>query len=63
MRALDVKSWKDFVDGGFRFDRFRRFKLDEEAEESKERERKSRSKKRHSDSRSDSKSRNNESTM
>lgn len=62
MRALEVKSWKDFVTGGFHFDRFRRFKLDE-AEELKEKERKSRSKKRHSDSRSDGKNQNTDSGM
>lgn len=58
MRALDVKSWKDFVGGGFHFDKFRRLKMDE-AEEIKEKERKSRSKKR----RSDGKNQNNESRM
>lgn len=62
MRALDVKSWKDFVNGGFHFDRFRRFKLDE-AEEIKEKERKSRSKKRHGDSRSDDKNQNTDTIM
>lgn len=54
MRALDVKCWKDFVSGGFQFDKFRRFKLDE-AEELKDKERKSRTKKKHGDSRSDGK--------
>lgn len=62
MRALEVKSWKDFVTGGFHFDKFRRFKVDE-AEEMKDKERKSRSKKRHGDSRSDGKKQNTESTM
>jgi hypothetical protein len=54
MRALDVKSWKDFINGGFHFDKFRRFKLDE-TEEIKEKERKSRMKKRHGETRSDAK--------
>lgn len=62
MRALEVKSWKDFVSGGFHFDKFRRLKMDE-AEEIKEKERKLRSKKRHGDSRSDGKNQNNESIM
>ncbi|XP_025192998.1 protein PF14_0175-like isoform X2 [Melanaphis sacchari] len=62
MRALEVKSWKDFVKGGFHFDKFRRFKMDE-AEEIKEKERKSRKKKRHGDSRSDSKNHKNESNI
>ncbi|CAH1726400.1 unnamed protein product [Aphis gossypii] len=62
MRALEVKSWKDFVKGGFHFDRFRRFKMDE-AEEIKEKERKSRKKKRHGDSRSDSKNHKNDSNI
>lgn len=62
MRALDVKNWKDFVSGGFHFDKFRRFKLDE-AEELKDKERKLRTKKRHSDPRSDGKNQNIESTM
>ncbi|XP_026807672.1 uncharacterized protein LOC113550172 isoform X1 [Rhopalosiphum maidis] len=62
MRALEVKSWKDFVKGGFHFDRFRRFKMDE-TEEIKEKERKSRKKKRHGDSRSDSKNHKNESNV
>lgn len=62
MRALEVKSWKDFVKGGFHFDRFRRFKMDE-AEEIKDKERKSRKKKRHGDSRSDGKNHKNESNI
>jgi len=62
MRALEVKSWRDFIDGGFHFDKFRRFKLDE-VEEMKVKERKSRSKKKHRDSRSDGKNRNTESIM
>ncbi|XP_022166091.1 uncharacterized protein MAL13P1.304-like isoform X2 [Myzus persicae] len=60
MRALEVKSWRDFVKGGFHFDRFRRFKMDE-AKEMKDKERKSRKKKRHGDSRSDSNNHKNES--
>lgn len=60
IRALEVKSWKDFVSSGFHFDRFRRFKMDE-AEERKEKERKSRTKKRHGDSRSDVKNHSSES--
>jgi len=62
MRALEVKNWKDFVKGGFHFDRFRRFKMDE-AKEIKDKERKSRKKKRHGDSRSDGKNYKNESNM
>lgn len=60
MRALDVKSWKDFVNGGFHFDKFRRFKFDE-AEEIKEKDRKTRTKKRHSDSRAENTNQNRES--
>lgn len=62
MRALEVQSWKDFVNGGFHFDKFRRFKVDE-AEELKDKERKSRPKKRHSNSRSDGKKQNTESIV
>lgn len=62
MRALEVKTWKDFINGGFQFDKFRRFKFDE-AEEIKGKERKSRMKKRHSVSRLDGKNQNTESTM
>lgn len=62
MRALDVKSWKDFIIGGFRFDKFRRYKLDE-FEEMKGKERKSRTKKRHSLSRSDGKNQTTDSNM
>lgn len=57
MRALDVKSWKDFVSGGFQFDKFRRFKLDEAAE-LKDKERKT-----NGENRSDGKNQNAESIM
>lgn len=62
MRALEVKSWKDFVNSGFTFDTFHRFKK-VETEEIKEKEHKSRMKKRHGDSRSDGKNQNTESIM
>lgn len=62
MRALEVKSWKDFINAGFNFDKFRRFKMDE-TEEIKEKERKSRTKKRQGESRSDGKDQNTESAL
>ncbi|XP_050439701.1 uncharacterized protein LOC126845156 isoform X2 [Adelges cooleyi] len=61
MKALDVQSWKDFLNSGFNFDKFRKYKFDE-LDEKKEMERKSRPKKKHGDSHSSDRGRNQEYT-
>ncbi|VVC36636.1 Hypothetical protein CINCED_3A022541 [Cinara cedri] len=63
MRALEVKNWKDFINGGFQFGKFRRFKIDETEEMKGKERKKSRTKKRHGVSRSDGKNQNTESLI
>ncbi|XP_050526241.1 uncharacterized protein PF3D7_1120600-like isoform X2 [Daktulosphaira vitifoliae] len=59
IKALEVRSWKDFVSSGYHFEKFRKYKLNE-LEELKDKERKGKSKRRYSDIQSDDHSRNQE---